>query len=300
MLAIVIPFYKLTFFEETLKSLVEQRNQQFNVYIGNDASPENPETLLNKYSLKLNIIYKKFETNLGSSSLVKQWDRCIDLIEDEEWIMILGDDDYLEKTVVESWYKHFNLFQNKSNVIRFSTISKNEMKNTFTEPSKHPTWENGIDSYYRRYKKEIRSTLSEYIFSFEVYNKYGIYDYPLAWHSDDRMWIDFSKDKKIFSINESKVIVRTSLINISGKTDNITLKNKASILFYCYLIKEKIVSLKNNQKLELLMTYETLIKKNRKLTFSEWKLLFNLYINNKKLLPIIKFFRRFLISFYRQ
>jgi glycosyltransferase involved in cell wall biosynthesis len=299
MLAIVIPFYKLTFFEETIESLVNQTDKRFNIYIGDDASPENPKVVLDKYENKLNFKYKRFETNLGGISLVKQWERCLNMLQDENWLMILGDDDYLEKTVVESWNKYFNLFQNKSNVIRFSTISKNEMKNTFTEPSKHPTWENGIDSYYRRHKKEIRSSLSEYVFSLEAYNKFGIYDYPLAWHSDDRMWIDFSKNKKIFSINESKVIVRTSLINISGKTDNITLKNKASILFYGYLIKEKMVSLKNNQKLELLMTYEILIKKNRKLTFSEWKLLFNFYIENKKLLPIIKFFRRFLISFYR-
>ena len=42
MLAIVIPYYKYTFFEETLLSLQNQTNKKFNVYIGDDASPENP------------------------------------------------------------------------------------------------------------------------------------------------------------------------------------------------------------------------------------------------------------------
>tara|TARA_B110000240_G_scaffold195891_1_gene246534 strand:+ start:1600 stop:2013 length:414 start_codon:yes stop_codon:yes gene_type:complete len=77
-LAIVIPYYKITFFEETIASLANQTNKNFKVYIGNDASPECPEALIEQYKDKFNFIYKKFETNLGSTSLVKQWERCID------------------------------------------------------------------------------------------------------------------------------------------------------------------------------------------------------------------------------
>ena len=46
MLAIVIPYFKLTFFEETLQSLANQTDQRFKVYIGDDASLENPSDLL--------------------------------------------------------------------------------------------------------------------------------------------------------------------------------------------------------------------------------------------------------------
>ncbi len=35
MLAIVIPYYKLTFFEYTLQSLAKQTNQRFKVYVVN-------------------------------------------------------------------------------------------------------------------------------------------------------------------------------------------------------------------------------------------------------------------------
>ncbi len=95
MIAIVIPYYKLTYFEKTLQSLAEQTDKKFNVYIGNDASDEDPEELLFKYKDKINFNYHKFNTNLGGTSLTKQWERCIDLSLDEEWIMILGDDDYI-------------------------------------------------------------------------------------------------------------------------------------------------------------------------------------------------------------
>jgi glycosyltransferase involved in cell wall biosynthesis len=48
-LAIVIPYHRLAFFEATLQSLVNQTDQRFHVYIGDDASPENPLPLLEKY-----------------------------------------------------------------------------------------------------------------------------------------------------------------------------------------------------------------------------------------------------------
>ena len=103
-LAIVIPYYKINFFEKTLSSLAQQTDKRFRVYIGDDASPDSPEKLLEKYQGKFNFTYKKFNDNLGSISLVKQWERCIDMMKDEEWLMILGDDDVLDTNVVEQFY----------------------------------------------------------------------------------------------------------------------------------------------------------------------------------------------------
>ena len=73
MLAIIIPYYKHTFFEETLQSLVSQTNKSFKVYIGDDASPENPGILLEKYQGKFDFVYYRFEENLGEKSLTQQW-----------------------------------------------------------------------------------------------------------------------------------------------------------------------------------------------------------------------------------
>ena len=38
-LAVVIPYYKIDYFEETLISLKNQTNRNFNIYVGNDCSP---------------------------------------------------------------------------------------------------------------------------------------------------------------------------------------------------------------------------------------------------------------------
>ena len=106
MLAIVIPYYKINFFGATLESLANQTNKQFKVYIGDDASLDNPKELLDKYQDQFNFVYQKFEENLGGISLVQQWNRCIALSSNEDWIIILGDDDVLESNCVESFYSN--------------------------------------------------------------------------------------------------------------------------------------------------------------------------------------------------
>ena len=85
MLAIIIPFFKLNFFRITLNSLANQSNKQFKVYVGDDASPVNPLDLLKEFEGKFDFIYHRFETNLGSVSLVKHWDRCISMTDGEKW-----------------------------------------------------------------------------------------------------------------------------------------------------------------------------------------------------------------------
>ena len=106
MLGIIIPYYKLIFFESTLQSLANQTDKRFKVYIGNDASLEDCDELLKQFKGKFDFKYHRFENNLGGTNLTKQWERCIAFSEGEEWLMILGDDDVLEKDCVANFYKN--------------------------------------------------------------------------------------------------------------------------------------------------------------------------------------------------
>jgi glycosyltransferase involved in cell wall biosynthesis len=294
MLAIIIPYYKLTFFNDTLKSLANQTDKRFKVYIGDDASIENPEVLINSYRDKFDFVYHRFEENLGSISLTKQWERCIELSKNEEWIMILGDDDYLEETVVSLWYENHHLFDKKTDVIRFATKMVVQKNNEISNKFEHPIWEKATDAYLRKFNHLTRSSLSEYIFSKKTFNKYHFYNYPLAWNSDDQAWLDFSDNKSIFTINESVVYVRLSSSNISGKTDNFLLKNNSQILFYKKLIKEKLHYYEHTQRLLFLRRYENDILKTRKLTSAEWIFLFVYYVKWFDYEDFKKILKRFL------
>lgn len=296
MLAIVIPYYKITFFEFTLQSLANQTDKRFKVYIGDDASLHNPSALLEKYQGKFEFMYHRFEENLGSISLVKQWERCIALTQNEDWLMILGDDDVLGETVVASWHENYELFNEKSKVIRFASIMIIEETQKFTEIYTHPIWEKATDAFMRKFRNTTRSSLSEYIFSRSTYNKYGFYNYPLAWNSDDRAWLDFSDNKPIYTINESVVFFRLSGYNISGKQDNIDVKNLSVIKFYKYLLLTKLKYYKKHEKLRFIRTYENAIKNSRNINLLEWFFLlyFNLIIF--EYIPFKKFAKRCLKS----
>ena len=105
-LAIVIPLYKIDFFEETLNSICNQTDKRFNLYIGNDASSSDFEEIIKSYKEKFDFTYQFFKNNLGGEGrLVEQWERCIALSNNEEYIQILGDDDFISSNFVETFYQ---------------------------------------------------------------------------------------------------------------------------------------------------------------------------------------------------
>lgn len=269
MLAIIIPYYKLTFFEATLASLANQTDKRFKVYIGDDTSPEDCTILLEKYRGQFDFVYHRFENNLGSTSLVKQWERCIALSGDEEWLMILGDDDVLDDNVIEEFYNNFIFFNTISNVIRFSTKLIFENSGLITKSCINPVLESPTDAFYRKFIGQTNSSLSEYVFSKKSFQKYRFYDYPLAWNSDDRAWLDFSDDLPIYAINTSTVSIRISDFNISGQKDNMLLKNHSKIKFYAYLLKNKQKFYDGKQRIKILRRYMQEIRKYRKISFFE-------------------------------
>lgn len=298
MLAIVIPYYNLTYFDATLQSLANQTDKRFKVYIGNDASKEDPSALLNKFEGEFDFLYRNFEINFGEKSLTRQWDRCIEMVQDEKWLMILGDDDMLEKSVVNSFYKHLDIFNEKSKVVRFASKLITEKTKKTSDIFEHPIWEKAEDSYYRRFKGLTRSSLSEYVYEKEAYLKYGFFPYPLAWHSDDKAWLEFSENNPIYTINEAVVLVRKSLINISGRTDNEDLKNQASTKFYKYIISNKLVHYDIKQRIFFLRAFENSILSSRKLKIQEWIFLIFQYLLNFEFKSFKKFIKRFIKNLF--
>ncbi|MDP2685565.1 MAG: sulfotransferase family 2 domain-containing protein [bacterium] len=280
MIAIVIPYYKKKFLKKTLDSLANQTDKRFRVYIGDDASLENIDDLIAEYSYKFNLKYKRFEKNLGSISLTQQWRRCIELSLDEEWILILGDDDYFSLNLIESFYRDEVKFRGKVNVVRFARQNIFSDKDISTPVQYNPEFETAADSYYRRITGLTTSTLSEYAFTRNAYEKSGFYDYPLAWQSDNRAWLEFSDNKPIYSINDSVVNVIRSYQSITGSDLYADEKRKANLSFYKYLIIQKLDLFKKHQAIRVLQKYENEIRHRENITFKLYLFLLPYYIKN--------------------
>lgn len=280
MLAIIIPYYKLTFFEATLASLASQTDQRFKVYIGDDASPETPTDLLAKYKGKFDFVYHRFTTNLGSTSLVQQWHRCIDLSGKEQWLMVLGDDDVFQGNFVSTFYKNIDNIKDLGiNVIRYATVVVNEKGEAISKLHTNPKLETSTDFLIRKLKGGTRSSLSEFVFRRSAFITVKFKDLPLAWYSDYLAVLEVSNFSTLFSINDSTVFFRYSGLNITSKNDNFLAKNSAAFGFYYYLLHHK-KNFFNVEQINILKNQLEKIFLDNKKNLYFWLRFTKLYITN--------------------
>lgn len=286
-LAIVIPYYKIDFFKETLDSLANQTNKNFKVYIGNDASPNNPSELLSKYENDFDFEYFEFQENLGSKSLVNQWHRCIDLAKEEEWLMILCDDDTITTNYIEAFHNNINEISSaKVAVVRYASQVIDEKNKSLSVEINHPKIENAVDFLFRKLKGGTRSTLSEYIFKRKIVHEIRFKNLPLAWYSDLLGVLEFSHFGNIYTINEALLKFRLSGINITSKTDDHVLKNEATFQFYYYLLTDKKSHFNKGQSAILIDKLEKTILDNKK-NVNFWIKTLNLYLTNGRFLQFL-------------
>jgi hypothetical protein len=240
-LAIVIPAYKTVYFKQVLETISNQTCKDFTLYIGIDGSSDDFKTLIEPYTTKISIVYKYFDNNLGKRNLVAHWERCIDMTKDEEWIWLFSDDDIMENTCVEDFYKtlpsssgfdlfHFNILKiNEQNIVT---------QNCFSFPEIYTSEE----FLKGRLKGLVSSVAIEYIFKkkhFMACNRFQNFD--LAWGSDDATWIKLSKRNGFKTIKNSKVYWRLSSFNISSEikdTDILYRKLNSQIQFANWALEE--------------------------------------------------------------
>lgn len=300
MLAIIIPYYNPYFFEQTLKSLVEQSDRRFKVYIGDDCSPHNPLSIIQKFEDVLDFQYVRFEKNLGQISLVKHWERCIALSQSEPWLMILGDDDLLGPEVVASFYKQQNTIDKANvSVIRYASCNIDETGKSEENIFQHPRMERATEAFFKTFKKISRSTLSEYVFTRKSYNLYGFRDYPLAWFSDNMAWLEFTELGEIYSINDAIVYVRTSPYSITGTGSNYLKKYESGFRFYSDILNMKPMAFTKMQRQEFIAELQNLMLKLKRLNFKNWGLIVGYWLKDLHLKEAFRITLLFLRKTYR-
>ncbi|MFZ4262524.1 glycosyltransferase [Sphingobacterium sp. HJSM2_6] len=241
-LAIVIPAFKSQFFKETLKSISSQTNKDFCLYIGDDNSPEDLYSIINEFVPDLKVVYQKFTNNLGGENLVKHWNRCLEMVNDEEWIWLFSDDDLMDSNCVQNFYDtiknlnnvHFDVFRFNINVIDNNNIVIGN-RVIFPDVLK-------VEEFiYKKSSGKIKSYIVEYIFRKEKFNVYdGFVEFPIAWHSDEATVIKFALKSGIKTIKNSCVSWRSSSFNLTPNSKDLKIvvqKIDASLLFVRWLIQ---------------------------------------------------------------
>lgn len=250
-LAIIIPAYKDTFLRAALDSITAQTCKDFILYIGDDCSPYDIASIVQEYKNKINLIYHRFDKNLGGSDLVAQWERCIAMSKDEPYIWLFSDDDVMEPECVDKFLSLPEVIRNNY-LVHFDIGVMDEFNEGKIELKKtYPTYLTAKEYLDKKLRGEIISFVVEFIFPRQVYvNTKGFQNYDLAWGADFMTWLKFaSYCKGIYSINakNSKVLWRKSNINISPDTSYPILVRKInSLIENAAYIKEYLQA--NNYK----------------------------------------------------
>ncbi len=237
-LAIVIPAYKADFFDQTLASIARQTCKDFTLYIGDDNSPSDLYRIVQQYEGQLDIVFRRFDMNLGGADLVSHWNRCLDMTGDEKWMWLFSDDDLMEPGCVESFY-NFTSKHRDEELLHFNVDVINGANESILDPQPFPEFLNTADFFSRRIRVEIHSYAVEYIFRKDLYLKAGKFEYmDLAWSADDATWIKFSRSKGIKTIPGTRVKWRYSNANISsivGNSDIVLRKLNASVAYLTWV-----------------------------------------------------------------
>ena len=260
-LGIVIPYYKINFFEETIKSLAKQTDKRFTLYIGNDNSPNDPLPVIEKYFERKDYNYFNYKKNVGGQNLALQWERILENVT-EPWFQILGDDDMISENFVEEFYLSLpEVEENNISVIRYSQHWIDESNNKTNDNTVFLKLISSKENWESKYFKGIRSSLSEYVFKRKTFNKYGFHHFPLAWFTDDLAVLQCSEKTGVFFIGSAEVMVRISHLNISNNSGLNAEKDDANYLYEAFIL--------NNYS--HLFTNEKLLKQTEIHLWRTWK-----------------------------
>lgn len=193
LLAIVIPAYKATFLRATLDSIAAQTDRRFRVYIGDDASPEPVREIVDDYSERLDIVYRRFDDNLGGRDLVAQWQRCIAMSEQERYIWLFSDDDIMESKCVEAFLSLPEETRDNALVHFDIDVIDSRHDGRATPASPYPPRLSAADYLRGKLTGRFVSYVVEFIFPRRLYEATGGFEnFDLAWGSDFMTWLKFA------------------------------------------------------------------------------------------------------------
>lgn len=238
-LAIIIPAYKDEFLTEALQSLVNQTNHDFSVYVGDDCSPYDIKSIVSRFESDLHIHYVRFSENLGGSSLIAHWNRCIKLLQGEEYFCFFSDDDVMEANCVEKFYETLNTCP-KSDVYHFDINIIDEFGKQITTCPPYPEVISSSEFFMLLYSSRIDARMPEFIFNTQHFHRCGGFiEFDLAFRSDNATVMSCAQDKGVRTIPSARVLWRDSGKNISSvRNERLEIryrKVKATIAFHNWL-----------------------------------------------------------------
>ncbi|WP_434662560.1 glycosyltransferase family 2 protein [Klebsiella sp. MISC125] len=212
--SIGIPAFKSLYLEECIDSILQQSYDNFELIIVNDASPEDLDEIVSRYT-DSRIKYFKNDVNFGAENVIDNWNKCLSFAKGE-YFVLMGDDDKLDKDYLFEFDKLIRTYP-ELNVYHCRSLIINEKSQPITITQSWAEFESVIENMWHRTNGFRNQFISDFVFSTEFLNSNGgFYKNKLAWASDDITSYIAMKDKGIAHVNLPLLFYRRSSINISS------------------------------------------------------------------------------------
>lgn len=241
-ISIVIPLYnKEKYIERTLKRVLEQTYQMFEIIIVNDGSTDNSVSNVNKIKDRRIKLYN--QKNSGASNARNNGVKYAN----GDFIAFLDADDEWDKTYLERIVK---LHKNNPDGILYATnyyIMENKELSMIDYPGITKK-EGELENYFISGKIYTPIWTSAAVIKKDVFNQLGGFNKHCIICEDVDLWCKIALSGKIYYINEPLAIYHRDNINMLSK-------NKNASCFYPFLDEYETLINPNDIKKEAILEY---------------------------------------------
>ncbi len=210
----LLPAYKIEFFQEALKSILNQTYKDFQLIIQDDCSPYDLKSIVDLYKSDKRIYYYRNEENIGGKNLIKCWNKLLGKA-NSEYIILASDDDVYDIHFLEEIDKLTTKYS-QVNLIRTRVQRINGKNEIFQKDAIYEEYVSELEFIAQQYFNNKIQCIANFIFKTQVLKeKGGFVDFPLAWYSDYATPIIMS-EQGVVNTKDCLFNFRESDINISS------------------------------------------------------------------------------------
>ena len=230
LVSIAIPAYKRRWLREAIESALSQDYEDIELIIVDDHSPHNLKEVVNPYLSDNRVSYHCNETNIGKDSVANNWNRCLDYIRGE-FFVLLCDDDILMPGFVSTLldlarkYPQCDIFHGRRMLYDENTLS--------TEVSASwPEYESFDEFVKNKAEVKRKHTITEFLYRSASILEEKFTVFPVGYFSDDATVLKIAQKGGIASSREAVCKIRVSEEQISSAGKYAVEKARAAILYY--------------------------------------------------------------------
>lgn len=234
LVSIAIPAYKRKWLKDAIASVLNQDYSDIELIIVDDHSPQNLKEVVEPYLVDKRVSYYYNDINIGKESVANNWNKCLEYVRGEFFVLLCDDDVLMPNFVSEllclaQKYPQCNIFHGRR-MFYYEETGSFEMTESWPE---YESFEEFVQAKAEGLRKH---TITEFLYRSRsiVKEKYTVF--PVGYFSDDASILKIVKEGGIASSQEPVCKIRMSDEQISHVGRHAVEKVRATLMYYEWYI----------------------------------------------------------------